>query len=317
MAMGVGARPAGMAILLIALSCLAWVAVEGIGRALPSGAYSPYQIVWTRYASHLLLLALVVGPRRGKGLLQTGHVGVQIGRGLLMVGMPVCFVLASSRLPAADVWAIFWVAPLLVMSLAGPILGERVGMRRWAVAIVACAGAVLMAGPDLGAVRWAAILPLGMAACFALYIVLTRALRTEDISANLCYTALAVLVPLGVVMPSTWRMPTMIDLSIMAAIGLLGLIFLWGLDRACEHALLGTLAPYLFLQPLLTTLIHALWLGEIPTVAALLGAAAVSGALLIGTATGSSPQPGPIEWVASPPAPAALPRSGGHRQAAE
>ena len=92
--------------------------------------------------------------------------------------------------------------------------------------------------------RRASVFPLLMAACFAFYLVLTRLMRDETTASRLFYTALSVWVPLGLVVPWAWTTPTPRDFGLMASIGILGFLFLLGLDQALDAAPASCLAPF-------------------------------------------------------------------------
>ena len=52
-------------------------------------------------------------------------------RGALGMAMIGCFVFALKRMPLSTAYTIYFVAPLLVAALSVPLLGEKVGPRRW------------------------------------------------------------------------------------------------------------------------------------------------------------------------------------------
>src|SRR4029453_2184019 len=110
-------KPQLYASLWMSLSIALWALMEFLGRVIPAG-YSPYQTVWVRYATHLLFMMTVWGPRYKTSLIRTPHWGMQIVRALLMLGMPFFFITAIYRMPLDDALAVFWISPLLVMGFA-------------------------------------------------------------------------------------------------------------------------------------------------------------------------------------------------------
>jgi drug/metabolite transporter (DMT)-like permease len=124
--------------------------------------------------------------------------------------------------------------PLLLLAFATVVLRERASVWTWLGAVVGIVGVQLILQPDEGASGSTTLLALVMGLAFSLYVVLTRALRTEPRAANLVFTAICVLAPLSLVMLMVWRMPPVQDMVIMTTIGLVGLALLWALDRACE-----------------------------------------------------------------------------------
>jgi drug/metabolite transporter (DMT)-like permease len=76
--------------------------------------------------------------------------------------------------PLADAHAITFIAPLLITVLSIPVLGERVGWRRWSAVLAGFAGVLIVIRPGFGMAHAALALPLVTALGFALYQVLTH-----------------------------------------------------------------------------------------------------------------------------------------------
>lgn len=222
-----------------------WVIVEGVGASLRSH-YRYEQIVGMRYAVHLAVLAAVLLPRVGlRELVRTRRLGGQIARGLCMFVMPMSFIVVLDTHRSADLWVTFWICPLVVMVMAARWLGERVPLRTW---ILGCVGylAVLLLAGRLPLMSSAAALPLLGSLSFALYVVLSRQLRDEPIGVSLFYTAATVLICILPLMLPLWTPVRLEDLWSIVAVGGLGLVFLWILDRSLERAPAAVVASYLY-----------------------------------------------------------------------
>jgi drug/metabolite transporter (DMT)-like permease len=166
-----------------------------------------------------------------------------------MLGMPASWVFASQLgVHMGTTMAVFWLSPLLIIGLAGTVLGERAPLRLWIAAAIACAGAIALTRPGALPPPWLLVFPAGMALTFSLYVVLTRMLRTETTRANLFYSALGVAVSLTPVMARVWISPSPRDLAVMVAVGVLGLIGLWTLDCLAHEGPVSLSAPFAFLQ---------------------------------------------------------------------
>jgi drug/metabolite transporter (DMT)-like permease len=273
--------PGRSAMLLLALFAFAWAFVEGVFGARLQLHYSLMQVVWCRYAAHLACLGLIVGWRAPSRLWRTRRVGFQLSRSLLMLLMPGSFALS---LVAGDrpgtVWALFWVSPLLILGFARLALGERVPRWVWAVAAIGSGVAAVMAEPALPRSLAGALLPIVMALSFSIYVVMTRSLRDEPVQANLFFTALGVFALLTPLMPFVWVMPNLHDAALLAGIGIVGLLALWALDRACERAPVAQVAPTLHVHLLCMALIEWGAAGEPFTHRDLLGTVWIAVALL-------------------------------------
>jgi drug/metabolite transporter (DMT)-like permease len=234
-------------LLMVAFVAL-WAAVEAAAGHLHH-AYSPYQVVWTRYAVHLTLMLAVWGLSEPISLVRTGRPVFQIARSLLMLGMPCSLIIALSHgVDQGTVLAIFWLSPLLIFAFAKILLGERASLALWLAAACASAGAILLVGPGSLPAPLLLIFPAGMAITFSLYVVMTRSLRSERTRANLFYTALGVFLALCPVMPRLWVTPTVHDLLVLVTIGVVGFAALWALDRTAADAPVSASAPLTALQ---------------------------------------------------------------------
>jgi drug/metabolite transporter (DMT)-like permease len=89
-------------------------------------------------------------------------------------------VLAFTLLGLVESHAVFTCYPLLIAALSGPILGERVGWRRWAAIGVGFVGVLVILQPGVRVFEVEALIPLTSAFMFALYGLLTRYAARKD-----------------------------------------------------------------------------------------------------------------------------------------
>lgn len=240
---------------MIAFAAL-WAVVEGVFGVRLRQSYDVTQIVWCRYATHLVIVFAIWGWREPARIWRTTRPVFHLGRSLLMLIMPVGFGLAlQAGMPVDTVWTIMWTAPAIILGLAYALLGERLS----GAAIVAAVGGFLAVGlmlepvaliPPMGAL-WAAL----MAGSFALYVVATRRLRGEALRTNLFYTAVGVFAALSPYVPRVWLMPDAHDVVILIGIGAVGFVALLALDRAVDHAPVSITASFAHLQVVLSAVI--------------------------------------------------------------
>jgi drug/metabolite transporter (DMT)-like permease len=190
-----------------------------------------------------------------------------------MIAMPLFFIGGLILLPAHDVWAVFWLSPLMVLGLAAWLLKERIGWQRWIGGAVCVVAVWLVIRPDPAILHWTIALPLGMAFCYSLYRIMTRMLREENSLANLFYSALVVFVPLSLVLPYFWEPVTLGGLLPRVFIGLLGYATLYYLDKGYEIAPAAVMAPFSFSQVPFLLLLKLILFQEVPGKRALLGCA--------------------------------------------
>jgi drug/metabolite transporter (DMT)-like permease len=234
-------------IILMCMVSFIWGLMEVIVQYIPGG-YSVYQIVWVRYATHLLFMLVMFAPRHGIELISTQRVGLQFLRAIMMLIMPVSFVLATEYLPVGNILTLFWLCPLMIMGLSIPLLKERVSWHYWVIASVGLICTAILVHPNLSVSTMGVILSLAMGLSFSLYIVLTRVLRDESTLANLFYTAVGVLIPLSVGLPAFWKPLTLQSGLMIALVGLLGFGLLWILDKVMDLTSVAVTAPFLYSQ---------------------------------------------------------------------
>jgi drug/metabolite transporter (DMT)-like permease len=257
-----------------------WTIVELLGGFLRQ-PYSPYQVVWTRYAVHLLFMIAIWGSRGLQSLWHTPQPAFQGARSMLMVAMPAAIIQAMAGGGDFDaIWTVFWVAPLLVVTFASMWLGERPPIRLWFACVIALVGTSLMFGAHLPRHPKALLLSILSAVSFSLYVVMTRTLRSDSVRSNLFYTAFGVFVVLSPIVPRLWITPTGHDLAVLVAIGVAGFAGLYALDRAASAAEVSVSAPFIALQVAFAIGAQALLSHHVPAISAWLGVMLIGSAAL-------------------------------------
>ena len=114
------------------------------------GLYPPVFITMIRYwAFAAFAVALAARSRSGlAAAVRTKRPVLQVLRGILLVVQIVIVIISFSRVGLAHSQAIFSSGPLFVALLSMPLLGERVGWRRWTAIIVGLLGVLLILKPD-------------------------------------------------------------------------------------------------------------------------------------------------------------------------
>ncbi|TIM81298.1 MAG: EamA/RhaT family transporter, partial [Mesorhizobium sp.] len=82
---------------------------------------------------------------------------------LILFTSYTAYYLAIAAMPLADAVALYFMAPLFIMALAGPYLGERVAGQTLVTVMVGMLGVLVMLQPGAGLFDWAALLSLASA----------------------------------------------------------------------------------------------------------------------------------------------------------
>lgn len=244
------------------------------------------QLVFLRFAFQALILVpvtLLTGRpwRMGPRIL-----GLVALRTLLhIVGIALVFT-SLLYLPLAEAIAIAYVMPFILLLLGFWLLGEEVGWRRLAACAVGFCGTLLVVQPAFSEVGWPALLPLGVALVFALFMLTTRriAAQTDPIGMQAVSAVIAVtlLAPLLALFADTqslgWSDPTARGWRLVTLMGVVGtsahLLMTWSL----RFAPAATLAPMQYLEIPFATAIGFALFGDLPGPLAALGIAVTMGA---------------------------------------
>lgn len=263
----------GRGILYLLGAVLLFAILDTTAKQLSSFAPIPL-LVWGRYLTHLLLMLILLGPRLGRSLIHAPRPGLQVTRGLLLLGCTGFGFAALARMPVAETTAIFFTAPLLVALLAGPWLGERLSLGRWLAALSGFGGILLIAQPGAAMPLTGILLALGGAVCYAAYQLLTRQLASQTQPLTLLfYTALVGTLGASLTLPWFWpqNWPGLPVLLATAGLGILGGSGHLLLIHAFRNAPASFLSPFLYAQLLWATLLGAAIFGHWPNQLALLG----------------------------------------------
>lgn len=174
---------------------------------------------------------------------------------LHIVGIGMMFT-ALRYLPVADAVAIAFVMPFMMLLLGKYVLGEEIGPRRIAACAMGFVGTLLVVQPSFVEVGWPALLPVGVALCFALFMLTTRQLtrdvdpvQMQAISGVMAtgVLGLALLLwaePLGT--RTFW--PSSTTLALMGVLGVVGTAAHLAMTWALRLAPAATLAPMQYIE---------------------------------------------------------------------
>jgi drug/metabolite transporter (DMT)-like permease len=239
-------------------------------------------LIWARYTVHFVFMIALLAPRLGLRLVHTQRLGLQLLRGLALVASTGFFYLSLTYLPLAEAAAISFVAPVLVASLSGPMLGERVTTRQWIAVTMGFVGVLIIIRPGGGLLSFAVVFPLLSAFVFALYQIMTRKLAgRENPFTSLFYTALVGTVVTTGGLPFAWQTPTLPQAAMMLAIGCLGGFGHFLMIRAVEQASPSALAPFVYTQLMWSTLLALIAFGDFPDAGSLSGMLVIAAAGLL------------------------------------
>ncbi len=249
-----------------------------------TASYDVPVIVAVRYTVNLLLIVLIFAPTQPRQMVTTNRTALVVVRGMSLATMSLLMGLALQRMPVAETTAINFLAPIVVVLVAGPLLGESIGPVGWIAALMGFAGVLLIVRPGSGLEPLGVACALGGTAAGTVYQLLSRVLvSTERTVALQFYTALVGTIAFGIAAPWFWngRVPTALEASLFLVVGVSGGLGHYMITAAYRHAPVSLLAPMNYLQLVWAALLGWLIFRHLPDRLGLLGMGIVAASGLI------------------------------------
>jgi drug/metabolite transporter (DMT)-like permease len=264
----------GRAILYLLASSFLLVVLDTAVKWLAKG-YSPLEIGFLRYLMGLVIAAGIAAQNGGLTTLRTRRLTGHLLRSILNLTTMLTFYYALRMIPLADAIAIGFAAPLFTTALSVPMLKERVGPRRWAAVALGFVGVLLIVQPT-GGMNVGALLALVSSLCWSLTLISSRQLSgTEPSHTILFYYSAAVVVGLGMTMPTVWIMPQGFDWLWFAICGLAGSFGQYCVNQAYRYGEASMVAPLDYTSLIWATFAGYIVFGQLPTGLVLAGAAII------------------------------------------
>ena len=236
----------------IGLMCLALLCFSGLDATAKwvNRSVDPLVTVWARYVSAAALTFIFINPWTKPGAVATRRLPLQLARSFLLFLSTICNFVALQYLQLVEALSIVFSTPLIVTLLAGPILGERIGMQRLIAVCVGFIGVLVVARPGLGTMHPAALLSLTGAVAYAFYGITTRMLASTDSSATtIIYSSLAGIVLMTPLLPWVWTTPSSpLTWALLMMTGFFGAVGHWLLVLAYARAPAVILSPFIYSQ---------------------------------------------------------------------
>lgn len=270
------------------LYALAGFAVLSCGDAViktMAGQWSPVAVAALRFSIAALGLGMLLWRHEGLAGFRLARPGAQLWRGASLAVSTTVFFTSLFVLPLATATAIGFTSPMFTAILAAMLLGEPMRRATWIASLLAFAGVLVVLRPNLAEAGWWAVLPVGSAFMFALLIIGNR---------RVAGTASALAMQFWV---AVFAAPILILAApLFAATGVERFALGWpdwsvvarcafvALTATCAHWLvyLGTtragavsVAPMMYVQLLVASVIGWAWFGDRPDALTLLGAAII------------------------------------------
>ncbi|MDK1492416.1 DMT family transporter [Sinorhizobium sp. 7-81] len=259
---------------VFALAAIVIFAIQdGISKHLGT-LYPPVFVSMIRYwAFAAFAVALAARAQGGlKATIVTKKPALQVLRGVLLPAQIVVVITAFTVVGLAHSQAILAATPLFVALLSMPLLGERVGWRRWAAISAGLVGVLLILKPQRGTFDTSFLLPLSAALMFAIYIITTRLVsRADSAMTSFFYTGMIGAVAISLVGPFFWTALAPTDWVWMLLLCITGTSSHYFLIRAYDMLDAVAVQPLTYLQLVFASIMGVTIFGETLTTNMILG----------------------------------------------
>jgi drug/metabolite transporter (DMT)-like permease len=253
---------------------------DGVSRLL-ADKYNVYLIVMIRYWFFALFVT-VIAARTAGGLrraAQTTQPLLQTFRGIILVVEVLVTIYAFVVLGLIPTHALFASYPLMIAALSGPVLGEKVGPRRWAAIAVGFIGILIILRPGFAVFAPEALIALAAAFLFAVYGLATRyAARRDSAATSFFWTGTTGAVAVTIIGAFYWEplaRPDWVWMGMLCVTGALGHFLL---IKCYEQAEASAVQPFAYFQLVFVSIIAITFFGESIEWNVALGAVIVVGA---------------------------------------
>jgi len=264
--------------LFMVLAGLCFTLLDTTAKHLSSHLPVPF-ITWVRYMVHFVFMLVLLRRAGIEGLLHAPRPALQLTRGFMLLLTTGFAMAAMSTLPMAETLAIAFLAPLIVVLAAIPMLGERPSPRVVMAACAGFAGVLMIVRPGGAMVGPGLAFAFATALVYATYQLLTRLLAANTSPVTLLYfTAFAGAVGASLAVPFFWPQGAIsaLDWLLLCSLGLYGGGGHFLLIHAFRRAPASTLSPLLYTQLIWQSMAGALFFNHIPDGWAITGALVIA-----------------------------------------
>ena len=239
--------------------------------------YPPLQVAALRGAASLpFVLGWALATVGVRPLLRVRW-SLHLLRGGLGITMMVSFVYAIGSLPLSTAYSIFFVAPLLITALSVPMLGEKVGPRRWTAIAIGLVGVLVLLRPTgEGLMSLAALAVLLAALMYAVSAITVRVLaRTDSTQSMMVWLMAMIAVGAGLLAIPGWVPLRAADGWLILGVGVAGALGQYAITEAFRRGEASLIAPLEYSALVWGVLLDASLWGVLPDAVTWLGAAII------------------------------------------
>jgi drug/metabolite transporter (DMT)-like permease len=263
---------------LVSLATLCFATLDACAKWLVA-SLPVFEVVWLRFATHSVLMSVLLAPVYGVELVRMRSIPLQLLRAAMLGAMTALNFWALQYLQLAETGAIQFSVPVMIALISAWRLKERPDLRRWIAIVAGFAGVLLVIRPGSQAFHPAILLAVLNAVLYALFNLLTRRMAASESPASM--QLISAIGATAITMPFAWmhwRWPEgAATWALIVACGLCGGIGHYCVAKAHRHASAAVLGPFLYQQIIYMTLWGWLLFSQVPDASVVAGGLVVVG----------------------------------------
>ncbi len=214
---------------------------------------------------------------KGARIFKTKQLSLNVIRGILGALSFFLYIDAIISLPLAEVVIILWTIPLFSLILSMTFLKENISTFRWIATIIGFVGltAVTTYNSDNSfSFNILYLIPIGASFLFALQDIFIKKMvvASENRLTMLFYFALVTSIVSFIPALKVWKTPTDFELSMLFLLGAGGNLIQYFIFKAFSLIDVSAVAPYRYLELLVSALFAFIFFREIPGLNVYIGA---------------------------------------------
>ncbi len=246
----------------------AWAIIpfmDAAAKALGQQGYSIVEITWARFFFNAIFILPFLAFSRRRVFSRPKKIHWQAIRVAALMIATFCYFSALKTMPLADALAVYFVYPFLITAFAPLVLGENVGMRRWAAVLVGFVGTLVIVRPGFATLPPGVWYLLAGALSFAFYNLFTRKLvGLAGVGEILGFQSLMGALIMTALVPFFWKTPDLFALALFVAMGIVSVLAHFMLITSYQNASASFLAPFAYFEIVSATLVGFLFFTDFP-----------------------------------------------------
>ena len=267
----------GIALMVIATLCFGLM--DGVSRYL---AQNYNVIIINMLRSWVLaLLVILFALRKKNGIKKVSNSKkpiLQILRGFLLISCVCIGVYSFTILGLVTSHCIISVYPLIVLSLSGYFLGEKIGWRRWTAVFIGFFGVLVILNPISFTFKFELLWPITLSILLATYSILTRKVsKFDNAETSFFWVAIIGCIVMTIIGPFYWEILKPDDVSWFLLLCFLSTLGHFLFIKALETTQASVLQPFTYLQLFFASIIGISIFNDILTTSLLIGGVMIVG----------------------------------------